>query len=105
MSLAGSKCSGTVPHFTGLMSLYRSALGSTEMKRRAAFLILLSFHILFLLTLSGGPGPPPHTGPVSAGSGMAGRPTGPAWGPTEPSYGFHVTRLVFICLSFLDTTP
>ena len=106
MSLAGSKCLGTVPRFTGLVSLYCSALGSTEMKRLAAFLILLSFYILFLLNLSeGARAPPPHTGPVSAGSGMAGRPTGLTWGPTESSYGFHITRLVLICLRFLATTP
>lgn len=43
MSPAGSACSGTVPHFTGLMSLYCSALGSTERMRLAAFLIFLSF--------------------------------------------------------------
>lgn len=54
MSLAGSKCLGTVPHFTGLASLYCSALGSAEMKRLAAFLILLSFYILFPLNLSEG---------------------------------------------------
>lgn len=51
-----------------------------------------------------GPGPPPHTRPVSA-AGMAGRPIRLTWGPTRSPYGFHISRLVLTFLSFLATVP
>lgn len=51
-----------------------------------------------------GPGPPPHTRPVSA-AGMARRPIRLTWGPTRSPYGFHISRLVLTFLSFLATIP